>query len=107
MIGNDFLRFIDNYHEINSSQLVRFMDDLFLFSDDERKITDDFLLIQRLLGEKGLSVNPQKTRMDTAAPVAMDKDIDAVKKTLLARRRIILIEGYDDETAKEVFSNIL
>jgi len=31
MIGNDFLRFVDNHHGLKSSQLLRFMDDFYLF----------------------------------------------------------------------------
>jgi hypothetical protein len=97
MIGSNFLCFIDNYHGIRSDQLVRFMDDIYLFSNTEQAILDDFQLIQRLLGDKGLSVNPQKTARDRAGAAAIDRDIDAVKRQLLKRRRVILIEGYDEE----------
>jgi hypothetical protein len=96
MIGNDFLRFVDNYHELKSDQFVRFMDDMYLFSPDSQAIGDDFQVIQRLLGEKGLTVNPQKTRKDTAGHVKMDNEIDAVKQALLKRRRQLMIVGYDD-----------
>src|SRR5208283_3455101 len=105
MIGNDFLRFVDNYHGLRSDRFVRFMDDMYLFSNDERAIVDDFQVVQRLLGEKGLSVNPQKTKKDTAAHIKMDREIDAVKKTLLDRRRRLVTQGYDDagdEIVKEV-----
>lgn len=72
------------------------MDDMYLFSNDEQAIDDDFQVIQRLLGEKGLSVNPQKTKKDAAAHLKMDKDIDDVKRTLLKRRRYLIAVGYDD-----------
>lgn len=105
MIGNDFLRFVDNYHGLRSDHFVRFMDDMYLFSNDETAIVDDFLVVQRLLGEKGLSVNPRKTSRDTVTHVKTDHEIDEVKKTLLKRRRRLVTEGYDeagDEIVKEV-----
>ena len=61
MIGNDFLRFVDNHHALRSEQLLQFMDDFYLFSDDADAIRSDFLLIQKLIGEKSLSLNPNKT----------------------------------------------
>jgi hypothetical protein len=61
MIGSEFLKFIDLTKEIKSAQLCRFMDDFFLFDDDEATIRRDFLRIQELLGAKGLNVNPSKT----------------------------------------------
>ena len=104
MIGNDFLRFVDNYHELQCDQFVRFMDDIYLFSNSETAISDDFLVIQRILGEKGLSINPQKTQRDSPGHVNMDREIDAVKKTLLKRRRLVVTAGYeeDEKIVKEV-----
>lgn len=60
MIGNDFLRFVDNHHGLRSPQLLRFMDDFYLFSDSSEDIRRDFVLIQQLLGNKSLNLNPQK-----------------------------------------------
>ena len=74
MIGNDFLRFIDNHHELKSKELVRFMDDFYLFSGEEQNLSDDFQLVQRLLGEKGLSINPQKTRKNSATHTEIDTE---------------------------------
>jgi hypothetical protein len=61
MIGNDFLRFVDDHHALKSSQMLRFMDDFYFFSDNAEDIRSDFLLVQRLLGEKSLNINPEKT----------------------------------------------
>ena len=62
MIGNDFLRFIDNATQLRCQSLLRFMDDVYLFSNSMSDITQDFLVIQKLLGDKNLSVNSSKTR---------------------------------------------
>ena len=72
------------------------MDDIYLFSNDKEVIAGDFQLVQRLLGDKGLSINPQKTRVDAATHLSIDKEIDEIKKTLLKRRRLLITIGYDD-----------
>jgi len=103
MIGNDFLRFVDNHHGLRSQQLLRFMDDFYLFSDDADAIRSDFLLIQKLIGEKSLSLNPNKTSRVTASHTQIAADIDSVKKKLLDRRRQeITVGGYDDEEDETV-----
>lgn len=101
MIGNDFLRFVENYHGLKSEKIIRFMDDIYLFADDEQVVTDDFILIQTLLGDKGLSVNPKKTNRASAAHVKLDNEIDKIRENLLQRRRIIISTDYDDDDEVE------
>ena len=97
MIGNDFLKFVDNYFDLESEQLIRFMDDIYIFSGNSSSLNDDFQIIQRLLGDKGMSINPQKTNRDLSGHVNIEKGIDEIKKSLLKRRRQIIIEGYDED----------
>lgn len=115
MIGNDFLRFIDNHYGLGCNQLIRFMDDFHLFSDDINILEKDFILIQELLGEKGLSVNPLKTRfLDQDSP-DISREIDEMKAALLEKRRLFLKMSYDgddwsfedsdDDDAIEVFAH--
>lgn len=61
MIGSEFLKFVDLSKEMKSAQICRFMDDFFIFDNDESNIKTDFLRIQELLGAKGLNINPNKT----------------------------------------------
>jgi len=96
MIGNDFLRFVDNHHGLKCSQLLRFMDDFYLFSDRFEDIQSDFVLIQRLLGEKSLNINPGKTNRVEASHTKIDAGIDTIRKTLLDRRREFITAEYDD-----------
>lgn len=96
MVGNDFLRFVDNHHAIESDRLVRFMDDIHIFSDSDVAIENDFQTIQQLLGSRGLSVNPRKTTTNSATSTQLEEEIDAVKAMLLARRRMMVVAGYDD-----------
>jgi hypothetical protein len=102
MIGNDFLRFVDEHHAIKSRQMLRFMDDFYLFSDNAKDIRNDFLLIQRLLGEKSLNINPEKTSRVEASHTRIDAGIDAIKKKLLDRRREFITVGYDEGEEEEI-----
>ncbi|MGE8360410.1 antiviral reverse transcriptase Drt5 [Pseudomonas sp.] len=62
MIGSEFLKFSEQSGQLKSSVILRFMDDYHLFDDDDAVIKKDFFLLQKMLGSKGLNVNPQKTR---------------------------------------------
>lgn len=107
MIGNDFLRFVEEFHDLKSDQIIRFMDDIVLFADDRRAIEDDFQVIQRLIGDRGLSLNSRKTRVDDHANVSIDSAIDEVKRKLLRRRRIEITVGYDEEGTEIVRQSIV
>jgi len=100
MIGNDFLRFVDQSHQLACSQLIRFMDDFYLFDDDPAVLQADFLRIQALIGGKGLSVNPKKTNRLKATHIDLASGIDDIKKKLLDRRRVVVAFDYDDDSPK-------
>lgn len=103
MIGNDFLRFIENTSAIRCGTIPRFMDDIYLFDDDMDVLLTDFAEIQRLLGLKGLSVNASKTKTGgTPHTDEADGDIGEIKKRLLKKRRQLIVSHYgggDDEHA--------
>lgn len=61
MIGSAFLRFIDESGELKCGSLLRFMDDIHLFDDDQDVLLQDFYRVQQLLGLKALNINPTKT----------------------------------------------
>lgn len=87
---------------MKSSQVIRFMDDIVLFSDDEQAIIDDFQVIQRLIGDKGLSLNSRKTKLNEIFSGSIDSSIDEIKKKLLQRRRIEITTGYDEDGSEIV-----
>lgn len=64
MIGSAFLSFIETNGQLQCDQTHRFMDDVYLFSDSEQILVKDFLLLQTLLGQSSLNVNPTKTAVD-------------------------------------------
>lgn len=98
MIGNDFLRFVEQHHSIKCPAVVRFMDDIVLFSDNEANLWEDFYLIQKLLGQKGLSVNPSKSKFLRKNDANFEEEIDHVKTKLLQKRRKILFDYEGDIT---------
>jgi Reverse transcriptase (RNA-dependent DNA polymerase) len=94
VIGAEFLKFIDNSINVRCQLMLRFMDDFYLFDDDENILTSDFLTIQRILGEKGLSLNAAKTKLGHVDEIDIGKQVDAIKAGLLKfRRKIIEVSG--------------
>jgi hypothetical protein len=96
MIGNDFLRFLEESAQLKSSKIARFMDDVYMFDDDSDVLKQDFEVAQRILGLKGLSVNSSKTKQG-GRPVtqSVSEGIDDLKKSLLSQRRSTLLARYD------------
>jgi hypothetical protein len=98
MIGNDFLRFVEESHSVKAENILRFMDDFYLFADDEDALKADFAEIQRLLGQKGLSVNAGKTTTVQPHTERADEGVSELKKKLLERRRgLVEANSYDDD----------
>ena len=95
MIGSDFLRFVEQFHGLKSKALVRFMDDFVLFSNSERDLRRDFITIQKLLGDKGLSLNANKTSDGIRENIDIENAIDEVRERLLKKRRSVVM-GYDE-----------
>jgi len=81
MIGSEFLKFIDLSKEVKCARLLRFMDDIYLFDDDEEIITRDFIRIQQLLGGKSLNVNPSKTARITGE-ISIADSVSAIRGEL-------------------------
>ena len=63
MIGAHFLSSVEHGSRLSSDLTLRFMDDIYVFSDSKNEVLSDFIALQRMLGEKGLSINPSKTKI--------------------------------------------
>ena len=92
MIGNEFLKYIDLNHELKSSKIIRFMDDFILFDNDQNVLKRDFIKIQKLLGTKGLNINPAKTSLNYKSQ-EVTSTLSTIKQDLMA---IMSIDGLDD-----------
>lgn len=98
MIGSDFLKIIDNSLILKCKLTLRFMDDFYLFDDSESLLNEDFLTIQHLLGEKGLSLNANKTIYGRASENNVPSKVNNIKLSLLkARRQAIRVSGVEQE----------
>jgi hypothetical protein len=93
-LGAEFLKFIDHSSRLRSSLALRFLDDIYLFSDDEDDLTADLLTVQEVLGEKGLSLNSGKTRFGRGPEGTLEEEIDEIKVGLLKlRQELIEVSG--------------
>ena len=81
MIGSEFLKFIEQSAQVKCAQTLRFMDDIYLFDQNQEVLTQDFLRIQELLGLKSLNVNPSKTFVDSDDE-PIQAQVSVIKKEL-------------------------
>ncbi|WP_341235511.1 reverse transcriptase domain-containing protein [uncultured Sulfitobacter sp.] len=100
VMGNDFLRFSEENSSLKATKIIRFMDDFVLFSDSESDLIEDFFLFQKIIGARGLSVNPSKTFFRNLDTKNENEDILEVRARLLAKRRnaiqLAYAEDFDD-----------
>ncbi|MEG4109735.1 RNA-directed DNA polymerase [Microcoleus sp. S13_C5] len=102
VIGAEFLKFVDNSVFLKSQLMLRFMDDYYLFDNDESVINSDFVVIQKMLGEKGLFLNSAKTIIGQVEEINIGKRVDTIKAGLLqVRRHIIEVSGIEFEHDEE------
>jgi hypothetical protein len=95
-LGAEFLRFIDDSHRLRSDLILRFMDDIHLFDDDPSVLESDLLILQSLLGERGLSLSTSKTFFDEG-DLDIENEVDEIRRDLLRRRGEVVAEDYGDE----------
>lgn len=94
MIGSGFLRSVEANGQLKSAMTIRFMDDIYLFDDDQQVLVNDFLLLQTLLGQSSLNVNPRKTSLDNSA-VSVQKAVTKIREQLA--------EIVDDDLTEHVY----
>ena len=100
MVGSAFLSFLEESNRLRAAQSVRLMDDVWLFDNDQKTLISDFLLVQGLLSDRGLSLNDKKSTIHDRVTHQEDMavDIDEMKVDLLRRRRAELKEtSYTDD----------
>jgi len=101
VLGAAFLHIVDRSSRLRSDVVLRFLDDIHFFSDDEVAIDADLLLVQRILGEKGLSLNSEKTTIGGGSQTNLEAEIEEIKIGLLrARQEWIEVSG--EETEEEL-----
>jgi hypothetical protein len=102
MIGSHFLSFVENASWLSSELTLRFMDDFYIVSNQLNEVLSDFIKIQRRLGDKGLSVNPSKTKIGRIEDIDIEQRVDEVRDQLYNRRMFIVTgSGGDDAYENE------
>ena len=101
-IGAAFLNEIDTSVQLDSALMLRFLDDFYLFDDKERVLNSDFMKIQRLLGERGLTLNASKTRHDEEVLSLAPGTIADIKIELLHRRREMVVDASGELVDEDV-----
>jgi hypothetical protein len=99
-IGSAFLYGVDNAVQLESALLLRFLDDFYLFDDDEHVLNSDLLKVQQLLGERSLTLNTNKTKRDDEVVRLAPGSIDEIKVELLQRRREAVVDEYGKESVE-------
>ena len=96
-LGASFLHIVDRNARLRSDIVLRFLDDIHLLADDNEAIQADMVIIQHLLGEKGLSLNSVKTK-HMEENYDIERRIDDIKiKLLRIRRELIEVSGEVEE----------
>lgn len=101
VIGNFFLSFIENSRELQSDVIIRFLDDTYLFSDNIATLEKDVLKLQSIIGEKGLFLNPQKTKFGEKFKDFEEKKLDKIQKSLVQKREVV--KDYEESDNNEEF----
>ena len=107
MLGAHFLSFVEHGSRLASDLTLRFMDDIYVFADHESKVVGDFIVVQRMLGERGLSVNPSKTKLGEVDSLDVEERVDALRASLLERRAFIVTGSGADLDPEEMDDDIL
>jgi hypothetical protein len=95
VIGSEFLKGLDAHLRVRSAQTLRFMDDILLFDNQLSVIESDFLAVQRYLGDRGFSLNAEKSQI-SEGHLREKTTIDDVKIQLLELRREALEAEYGE-----------
>lgn len=98
IIGNGFLNFVEKSKTLRCEMLLRFMDDFYIFSNNKDTLVADFFKIQKMLGEKALSINSAKTSFESSSHINIEGKVDEIKLRLLKKRKeFILASGWEED----------
>ena len=97
LLGSHYLSFLERDGCLYSDRSVRFLDDIYLFSDDPKLLARDFHTIQYELRERGLSINPSKTYLSIYHSVSSLSG-ESLTHSFLHKKRLQSFEVSDGET---------
>lgn len=97
VIGNWFLYFIESSMKLKSSAIIRFLDDIYFFSNSKSCIYEDMLILQHILGRHSLTLNAEKTILGSDKTEFDERELDDIKIRLLRKREDWATDYADDE----------
>lgn len=101
VLGNWFLRFIEQSRQLRSETIIRFLDDVFLFTNKARVLREDVLALQQVLSNHALALNAEKTKFGSRQSDFEERELENIKKQLLRKRESRLSYDADYEEEEE------
>jgi hypothetical protein len=102
MIGSHFLSYIDHSSFIGSEYMIRFMDDFVIFSNSKDTLRKDFENIQKLLGQKSLYINSNKTVLFSENKVEIESEVEKIKSGIMGQVAVSLGSGMGYDAYDEI-----
>lgn len=102
MIGSHFLSYIDHSSFIGSEHMIRFMDDFVIFSNSKDTLRKDFENIQKLLGQKSLYINSNKTVLFAENKVEIESEVEKIKSGIMGQVAVSLGSGMGYDVYDEI-----
>ena len=102
MIGSHFLTYIDYSSFISSEHMIRFMDDFVIFSNSKDTLRKDFENIQKLLGQKSLYINSNKTVLFSENKVVIESEVEKIKSGIMGQVAVSLGSGMGYDVYDEI-----
>ena len=100
VIGNAYLSFVEGSRELKARNIIRFLDDIILFSNSRRERAGDLVTVQHLLDNHHLALNDSKTLLGERGTDFDERRLDDIKKGLVQKREKVP-HDYDDDGEEE------
>jgi Reverse transcriptase (RNA-dependent DNA polymerase) len=101
VIGNAYLSFVEKSRSLKVQALIRFLDDIVLFTDGRSEVEAQVLEVQYLLDKHHLALNDAKTVVGDRTVRFGERRLDAIRRSLVKKRETIK-SGYDEDDEEEV-----
>ena len=100
-LGNAYLSFIEKSRNLKAQYIIRFLDDIFLFSNSHQDLARDLVTVQHLLDNHHLALNDSKTLLGERGTTFDEHRLDAIKKRLVQKREKAPRNYFEDEESEE------
>ena len=100
-LGNAYLNFVEKSRKLKSRYIIRFLDDIFLFSDSRQELARDLVTVQHLLDNHHLALNDSKTLLGERGTIFDERRLDDIKKRLVQKREKVPRNYFEDEASED------